>query len=248
VDVKLFKLWEELVSLVTTIEFFGEEDALVWQFQSSGVYLSQSLYSVINFREVIPVYIHAVWKLIVPPRIHFFLWLLSKNKLLTRDNLEKRKNLDDASCLFCSDKETIDHMFFDCIVAKRAWTVISRIIGMQVGESYESIAKLWLCNKIFGITNMVTSTVCWSIWKLRNAICFQDTPWVSMQMLWHRVLPMLRCWKILVPIQLMDDFDSVVASLERMMMEPELIELKPSRRTSGPWPDGSLIPSIPSHT
>jgi hypothetical protein len=248
VDVKLFNLWEELVSLVTTIEFSGEEDALVWQFQSSGVYSSQSLYSVINFRGVIPVYIPTVWKLIVPPRIHFFLWLLSNNKLLTRDNLEKRKKLDDASCIFCSDKETIAHLFFDCIVAKRAWTVISRIIGMQVGESYESIAKLWLCNKKFGITNMVTSAVCWSIWKLRNTICFQDTPWVSMRMLWHRVLPMLICWKILVPIRLMDGFDNVVASLERMMMEPEPIKLEPSRRTSGPWPDGSLVPSIPSHT
>jgi hypothetical protein len=103
------------------------------------------------------VYIPVVWKLIVPPRIHFFLSLLSKNKLLNRDNLEKRKNLDDISCLFCSDKETTAHLFFDCTVAKRAWMVISRIIGMQVGESYESIAKLWLCNKKFGITYMVTS-------------------------------------------------------------------------------------------
>jgi hypothetical protein len=29
VDVKLFNLWEELVSLVTTIEFSSEKDALV---------------------------------------------------------------------------------------------------------------------------------------------------------------------------------------------------------------------------
>jgi hypothetical protein len=27
----------------------------------------------------------------VLPRIHFFLWLMSKNKILTRDNLEKKK-------------------------------------------------------------------------------------------------------------------------------------------------------------
>jgi hypothetical protein len=145
---------------------------LIWQFQSSGVYSSQSLDSVINFRGVMLVYIPIIWKLIVPPRIHFFLWLLSKNKLLTRDNLDKRRNLDDASCLFFSERETATHLFLECIVARRAWMLISRSIGMQIGESYESIAKLLLCNKKFGITNMVTSVVCWSLWKLRNSICF----------------------------------------------------------------------------
>jgi hypothetical protein len=60
VDVRLFNLWEELVNLATTIEFSHEEDALVWQFQSSGVYSSQSLYSVINFKGLMLVYIPAV--------------------------------------------------------------------------------------------------------------------------------------------------------------------------------------------
>jgi hypothetical protein len=46
---------------------------LVWQFQSSGIYSSQSLYAIINFRGVKPVYLPSVWKIIVPPRIHFFL-------------------------------------------------------------------------------------------------------------------------------------------------------------------------------
>jgi hypothetical protein len=70
---KAFLMWEELVSLVSTIEFDREEDALVWQFQSSGIYSSQSLYAIINFRGVKPVYLPSVWKIIVPPRIHFFL-------------------------------------------------------------------------------------------------------------------------------------------------------------------------------
>jgi hypothetical protein len=82
-------MWEELVSLVSTVEF-SEEDTLVWQYQYSGIYSSQSLYAVINFGGVKTVYLPVVWKLIVPLRIHFFLWLLSNNKLLTRDNLRKR--------------------------------------------------------------------------------------------------------------------------------------------------------------
>jgi hypothetical protein len=52
----------------------------------------QCLYAVINNHSVKPVYVHVVWKLRIPPRVQIFLWLLSKNKLLTRDNLSKRKN------------------------------------------------------------------------------------------------------------------------------------------------------------
>jgi hypothetical protein len=37
---------------------------------------------------------------VVPPRVQLFLWLLSKNKILTRDNLGKRRRVDDPSCVF----------------------------------------------------------------------------------------------------------------------------------------------------
>jgi hypothetical protein len=65
-------MWEELVNLVSTIELSGEDDTLIWQHNSSGLYSSQSLYSTINFRGIVPIYIPSVWKLVVPPRVHFF--------------------------------------------------------------------------------------------------------------------------------------------------------------------------------
>ena len=52
-----------------------------------------------------PVFIPAVWKLLVPPRVHFFLWLLSKNKILTRDNVEKKERRLIAT-LACSVTST----------------------------------------------------------------------------------------------------------------------------------------------
>jgi hypothetical protein len=66
VDRRLLLMWEELVGLVSTIEFTKEEEAFMWQFQSSAVYSSQSLYVVINFRGVKPIYLPTVWKIVVP--------------------------------------------------------------------------------------------------------------------------------------------------------------------------------------
>jgi hypothetical protein len=93
----------------------------------------------------------------VSPRLHFFLWLLSKNKLLTRNNLEKRRHLDDRSYLFCAEDESVDHLFFECVVAKRAWAIVCSVIGFELGSDYLSIANMWLCNKKFGVINMLTS-------------------------------------------------------------------------------------------
>jgi hypothetical protein len=49
---------------------------MVWQYQSSGLYSSHSLYRLINFRGVTPIFISWVWKLIIPPRAQFFLFLV----------------------------------------------------------------------------------------------------------------------------------------------------------------------------
>ena len=52
-----------------------------------------------------PVHVPAVWKLAVPPKIHIFLWLLANNRLLPRDNLNKRQNVPDLSSVLSSEAE-----------------------------------------------------------------------------------------------------------------------------------------------
>jgi hypothetical protein len=94
---------------------------IIWKFNSNGRYSVESLHSVISFRGIKQIYTPVMWKLTVPPRIHVFLWLVADNRLLTKDNLAKRKKLDDLSYLFCNEKESIIHLFFDCCVAKLVW-------------------------------------------------------------------------------------------------------------------------------
>ena len=72
VDDRLFQLWLEIKQLASTINFSDEEDVLIWQFTSTGVYSPHSPYKVISFRGVIPVYVPTMWNLKVPPSIHFF--------------------------------------------------------------------------------------------------------------------------------------------------------------------------------
>lgn len=136
---------------------------------------------------ILPVHIPNIWSLNIPPRVQFFLWLLGKNKVLTRDNLAKRQGVEVDTCLFCDEKESCNHLFFECTVAKCMWEHISLVVG-ELGASFESIGSKWLSNKKFVAVNIISSAALWGLWKLRNEICFQNTGWRDMKHLLSRIL------------------------------------------------------------
>jgi hypothetical protein len=192
VSENLYRVWQEVVQIASTINFSSEEDALVRKFTSNGIYTSQTLYKIINFRGIKPVFSSSIWDLKIPPRVHFFLWLLSKNKTLTRDNLTKRQKVDDKRCLFCDEFESFQHLFFDCVVAKEMWKRISVIVRREVGMSFDNIGVCWLSNKKFTVINIMSSPALWAVWKLRNDLCFQNLSWQSMGHLMMRIVVLLQ--------------------------------------------------------
>jgi hypothetical protein len=115
VSMALMNQWEELIQIASSIELTREEDTIIWQYNSNGKYSVQTLYAIINDRGVKQVYTLVVWKIHVPPRIHILLWLLANNKILTRDNLAKRGEVDDGSCLYCMESESVDHLFLSVV-------------------------------------------------------------------------------------------------------------------------------------
>jgi hypothetical protein len=86
----MLQVWNSLCDVVESLVLNNDSDALVWEYEKSRIYSSQSLYAVISFRGVTYVHIPAIWSIMVPPKIQLFLWLLSHNKLATVDNLNKR--------------------------------------------------------------------------------------------------------------------------------------------------------------
>jgi hypothetical protein len=61
---------------------------------------------------------------------------------------QKIRRVEDKACLFCAEQESVHHLFYECVVAKKkAWEIISGIFGFSIGYSFESMARCWLCNK-----------------------------------------------------------------------------------------------------
>jgi hypothetical protein len=82
-----------------------------------------------------------------PPRVQVYLWLVSHNKLLTRDNPEKRQTVLDKTCLLCNENETVEHLFFSCDILRIMWTKISIILQKEIGLNFKNVARLWVSNK-----------------------------------------------------------------------------------------------------
>jgi hypothetical protein len=58
------------------------------------------------------------WKAKIPYKIKNFMWLVENNAILTKDNMIKRRWAGDPLCQFCNERETVNHLFFECIVAR----------------------------------------------------------------------------------------------------------------------------------
>jgi hypothetical protein len=204
-SVAQFNRWLKLTQLLSIIALSDNKDEPFWEMHSPGQYSVSSFYAMVNNRGVILVHTPAVWKLHIPSRIHIFLWLLENNKVLTRDNLVIRIHIPDLS-MFCSELESVHHLFFDCFVAKIVWSTISDLLGVCVGADFESVARWWLSNNKNSMINVVCTATLWSLWKLRNELCFQGKVWPGVHKLWRKVVVELDQWKILSK-------DSVAASL-----------------------------------
>jgi hypothetical protein len=168
----LLDRWLELLALMQTISMSDSDDSPIWLFHSSGVYSVSSFYGVINNGGIIPAHTSAVWKLHIPPRMHVFLWLLSNNKLLTRDNLQKQRKVDDLTCLFCNEQETVDHLFFCCVIAKHLWEIVSSLFNKDLGVDFESVARWWISENKNSVLNMFSTAVLWVLCIMRCA--FRD--------------------------------------------------------------------------
>ena len=215
-DNKMMEQWYQLVEIAKEITFDGDSDALIWQLENKGVYSSSSLYHVINFRGIQPLFLPAVWKLVVPPKNHVFLWLFSQNKLMTRDILRKRHIIKPLDCVFCTEQETNHHLFFDCVVARNIWSFVNLFFQKNLGTNFESVARFWISNKKNLALNVVSSTVLWCLWKYRNSMIFNNTIWTSINQVWRLIHRMLKFWVTLTP-------EASKSRVEELLQQPLMI-------------------------
>jgi hypothetical protein len=105
-------LWYRLVVKVAHIRLGNDQDIFSWGLHQSGIFSASSMYKVLITDSRVW-FNTLLWKLKVPLRIKIFLWCLIPGVVLTKDNLIRRNWSGNKLYVFCTQSESIQHLFFD---------------------------------------------------------------------------------------------------------------------------------------
>ncbi|GKC68524.1 putative RNA-directed DNA polymerase, eukaryota, reverse transcriptase zinc-binding domain protein [Tanacetum coccineum] len=118
----------DLKLLVGSIVLSENRDSWLWSLDVSKGFFVASVRSLMESHTLDVGNLVTRWNKNVPIKVNVFLWRLSLNKLPSRMNLD-RKGIDADSflCPTCQDDvETVNHIFFNCDLAKRLWALLAR--------------------------------------------------------------------------------------------------------------------------
>jgi hypothetical protein len=76
-------------------------------------------------------------------------------------------------CRFCEEQESIDHLFFVCVVAKVIWGYASEYLGFEIGSNYMSVASKWISREKFYMANTISAALLRGVWLMRNDFVFK---------------------------------------------------------------------------
>ena len=118
-----------------------------------------------------------IWKAKIPLKIKIWMWLISKNAILTKDNLIKRNWRGDKYCAFCSQEESIQHLMFDCPMASYVCSLTAHVFGISCRPTtfeqfWEWVSRFIPTGRKFHMVGLVA--ICWALWRARNNICFEN--------------------------------------------------------------------------
>ncbi|KAK1306655.1 hypothetical protein QJS10_CPA10g01513 [Acorus calamus] len=143
-----------------------------------------------------------IWRIKIPLKAKFFLWLMYQDKLLTRGYRAKWAPLADASCLMCREElETSNHLMLHCPAITQIWNRLAA--ASDVVFALTSMEDLWRSGKRRSdkrdksakakIFQILIPAVAWSYWLSRNHLVFRGTPGY-VENIWESVVSFIRSW------------------------------------------------------
>ena len=121
-----------------------------------------------------------IWQSKVPPRVAFFSWSASLGKILTTNNLRKRRVLVLDWCYMRkSCGESVDHLLLHCPIACELWSLVFCLFGIhwvmphKVIELFKSWQGMFGQHQNIDLWRLVPHCLIWCIWHERNARSFE---------------------------------------------------------------------------
>ncbi|CAG7907135.1 unnamed protein product, partial [Brassica rapa] len=162
------------------------EDKYIWQPLATGIYSTKSGYYAAASQMPCDTpqssdfsWIKDVWNGKFSPKMRVFIWSVIQKALPFGQNLQTRGINSEAVCVRCKEQETACHTFFHCPFAKEVWSKIpiQGMVHLATEDDFKDVLVAFrsvICLPPSGITNSILPWICWSIWKARNILIFEN--------------------------------------------------------------------------
>ena len=157
-------------------------DSICWGLSSSGAFTTKSAtWLAHGIAQEEPSWLFkGIWHLDIMPKIQIFLWQMCHNALPVRGTLYRRGCQLDPHCPLCAtDIESIDHLFQGCPHILTIWDLAKQ--HRWIPAQFTPTPDLpWLAQWGSVLTTYDRKIIqriaflLWSIWKMRNAVIFQQ--------------------------------------------------------------------------
>jgi hypothetical protein len=122
-----------------------------------------------------------VWKCAAPSKICAFSWQLLLDRIQTKDNLWRRRMINEQQCMFCvGNIETSVHLFLHCAVAAKVWYGVMKWLGLfltippNLSISLAIFAGCARDKATKEVLILIWNAFVWVIWRNRNNRVFNN--------------------------------------------------------------------------
>lgn len=171
-----------LLGLIGSTLLTDSPDTVTWELTGSGKFTVKSLYHKLC-QGPAQLVVKGLWSARLPLKIKLFLWQLFRNKLPTSLNVAKRNGPATGPCALCGAPEDANHVFFQCPLARFAWSAVRTAASVQ-WDPRSSNELVNLLDSVQGSGKRVmwscAGALLWAIWLTRNKLtiegCFPSHP------------------------------------------------------------------------
>ncbi|XP_039145636.1 uncharacterized protein LOC120282866 [Dioscorea cayenensis subsp. rotundata] len=158
-----------------------DKDVRFWSLNANGSFSVKSFYDRLNDGGLRCPIAKFFWKGPCPRKVNIFNWLAWKDKILTLENLAKRRcnKLPTDTCVLCHEAvESVDHLFLQCRFSLEVWAQLSKVVQLPALPRLMSV--LWgvwratLPGAVRVMGDGVFKAFVWAIWLARNDVIFAD--------------------------------------------------------------------------
>jgi hypothetical protein len=159
----------------TTIKGVGE-DRVWWQPSKHKDFQVKLYYTILTSTATVQFPWKSIWKTKIPPRVAFFSWTAALGRILTMENLSRRRIIIVSWCCMCkADGESVDHLLLHCGYAKELWDMVFVMFGIHWVMPKRVIDLFYCWQGKFGwhqnitIWKAIPHCLMWCLWRERNA-------------------------------------------------------------------------------